>query len=97
MPETFDVSHNRFYIHILYSLRDKGFYIGLTTDLKQRLINHARGELKATKFRRSFKLIHYKYFINEHDAKAREIYLKSGYGRRGFKEMLKRTLTQLID
>ena len=93
MLETSDVSKNKYYVYILLSLKDQGFYIGFTIDLKQRLIKHAKGEVKATKFRTPFILIHYEYFINEKDALAREEYLKSGYGRKNFKEMLKRTLS----
>lgn len=96
MNETSDVSINRYYVYILYSLIDKGFYIGFTTNLKQRLIKHAKGEVTSTKFRRPLKLIHYEYFINEKDAKAREKFLKSGFGRKQLKEALKRTLEELI-
>ena len=83
--ETSDVSFNKeykFYIYILFSLEDKGFYIGYTTDLKHRLTEHAKGQVTATKFRRPFKLVHYEYFINKADAKAREKFLKSGFGRK---------------
>ena len=91
MTETSDVS-NKYYVYILYSLRDGGFYIGFTSNLKQRLTYHSKNEVLSTKFRIPFKLIHYEYFINEKDAKAREKFLKSGFGRKQFKEILKRTL-----
>lgn len=93
--ETFDVSFNhksKYYVYVLYSLEDKGFYIGYTENLKVRLISHAQGKNSATRLRRPFKLIHYEYFINKQDAKARERFLKSGFGRRQLKEALKRTL-----
>lgn len=96
MNETSDVSTvARFYIYILYSLRDKGWYIGFTTNLKNRLSEHARGRVSATRLRTPLKLIHYEYFINATDAKAREKYLKSGYGREQIKAFLKRTLYEL--
>lgn len=91
MDETSDVSE-RFYVYILQSSKDNGLYIGFTTNLKIRLVKHAKGEVVATKFRRPFKLIHYEYFINRADAVAREEFLKSGFGRRQLKEFLKRTL-----
>ncbi len=62
------------YIYILLSLKDKKFYTGFTKDLKDRLSEHAQGEVKSTKNRRPLKLIHYEYFINEGDAKAREVF-----------------------
>ncbi len=82
----------RFYVYTLLSLKDKKLYTGFTTNLKNRLQQHARGEVKSTKDRRPLKLIHYEYFINETDAKAREVFLKSGFGRNQLKQALKRTL-----
>jgi putative endonuclease len=67
-------------------------YIGFTINLKKRLIEQAEGLSKATKLRRPFLLIHYEYFINKADAKAREKFLKSGYGREQLKQVLKRSL-----
>lgn len=90
MEETSDVS--RYYVYILYSYKDIGFYIGFTNNLKRRLTEHAKGEVAATKNRIPIKLIHYEYFINRRDAEAREKFLKSGYGRKQFKEILKHTL-----
>lgn len=87
--ETSDVS--RYFVYILFSLKDKGLYIGFTSDLKKRLIQHAKSQVTATKLRIPFLLIHYEYFIDKTDAKAREEFLKSGYGRKQLKEILKRT------
>jgi len=82
----------RFYVYTLLSLKDSKLYTGFTSNLKNRLQQHARGEVKSTKDRRPLKLIHYEYFINEEDAKAREVFLKSGFGRNQMKQALKRTL-----
>ncbi|MEI6326803.1 MAG: GIY-YIG nuclease family protein [Candidatus Roizmanbacteria bacterium] len=92
--ETSDVSQRdkRYYVYVLQSRKDHGLYIGYTIDLKNRLISHAHGVNIATKDRRPFKLIHYEYFVNMHDAKAREKFLKSGYGRMQLKQILKNTL-----
>ena len=92
MKETLDVSKEKYYVYLLFSFKDKGFYIGFTADLKKRLQKHAKGEVHETKARRPLKLIHYEYFISKKDAMAREEFLKSGYGRRQLKEMLKQTL-----
>ena len=96
MTETSDVSSlsERYYVYILLFYKDKGFYIGFTTELKNRLTFHAAGKVFATKDRIPFKLIHYEYFINKADAKAREEFLKSGYGREQLKQILKRTLVK---
>lgn len=83
----------KYYVYTLLSLRDNKLYTGFTTNLKNRLQQHARGEVKSTRDRRPLKLIHYEYFINEEDAKVREVFLKSGFGRNQLKQALKRTLT----
>lgn len=85
----------KYYVYSLYSFKDHNFYTGYTTDLKARLIKHAKGLVSSTKFRTPFKLIHYEYFINREDAKAREVFLKSGFGRKQLKESLKRTLKNI--
>ncbi len=82
----------RYYVYTLFSLRDKKFYTGFTTNLKDRLSRHARGEVKSTTSRRPLQLIHYEYFINKEDAMAREVFLKSGFGRNNLKSALKRTI-----
>ena len=93
MKETSDVS-KRFYIYVLLSLKDRKLYIGFTTNLKSRLIEHANGEVSSTKLRRPLKLIYYEYFIDMKDAKVRERFLKSGFGRSQLKLALKKTLQQ---
>ncbi|MBI2406270.1 MAG: GIY-YIG nuclease family protein [Candidatus Harrisonbacteria bacterium] len=83
---------NRYYVYILISVKDKNCYTGFTTNLRERLQQHARGEVKSTRNRRPLKLIHYEYFINEQDARAREVFLKSGFGRDQLRQSLKHTL-----
>jgi len=87
------ISKERYYIYVLYSLKDHKFYIGYTVNLKRRLTEHSKGEVISTKNRRPFKLIHYEYLINKEDAKARERFLKSGFGRNQMKKILQRTLS----
>ena len=93
MKETSDVSRsvNRYYVYILQSYTDNGLYIGYTENLKTRLTQHKSGKVRSTHLRVPFQLIHYEYFINQKDAKAREIFLKSGFGRSQLKEFLKNT------
>lgn len=85
---------DKYYVYVLLSLKDKKFYTGFTIDLKDRLSRHARGEVRSTTNRRPLKLIHYEYFINENDARAREVFLKSGFGRDNLKKALQKTLSE---
>ena len=81
-----------FFVYILISLKDKNFYIGFTSSLKQRLNQHFQGEVISTKNRRPLKLIYYEAFINKTDAKKREKFLKSGSGLSFLKKQLLNTL-----
>jgi len=82
----------RYYVYVLRSNKDGKFYIGFTTNLKQRLQRHSAGMVTSTRNRRFLRLIHYEYFINKADAKAREVYLKSGGGHDQLRKFLKNTL-----
>jgi putative endonuclease len=85
-----------FFTYVLFSQKDKKFYVGFTHDLEQRLIDHNSGNVVSTRSRRPLLLIHYEYFTNEDDAKAREVFLKSGFGREQLRLSLKKTLNNLI-
>lgn len=77
-----------FYVYILYSQKDHKIYIGFTTDLISRINEHQIGKVTATVNRLPVILIHYEAFSDISDAKARERYLKSGYGRKNLKKEL---------
>jgi len=89
-----DFKNKYFFVYTLLSFKDRKLYTGFTTNLKQRLLEHFYGKVTSTKFRRPFKLIHSEMFLNEFDAKAREVFLKSGFGRKQLKQSLKRTLEE---
>lgn len=83
-----------YHIYILQSQKDKSLYIGYTTNLKKRFLDHNNGLSLATKYKRPYKLIFYEAFLDRIDAKHREVYLKSGWGLRSIKKLLKRSITQ---
>jgi putative endonuclease len=84
-----------YYVYILHSEKDKGLYIGYTSDLKRRLAEHQKGLSKSTKHRTPIRLVHYEAFQEGSDARAREKYLKSGYGRQQLKSLLKKLFAKL--
>src|SRR4051794_32366814 len=81
-----------FYVYLLHSAKDNGFYIGYSTDLKRRLSEHTRGASFATEFRGPWKLIYYEAYTEREDAKGREKFLKSGAGRRFLRAQLRHYL-----
>ena len=81
-----------FYVYVVHSIADNGFYIGYSTDLKKRLAQHKQGAAIATRHRGPWKLIYYEAYIEQADAKGRERYLKSGGGRRFLRHQLQNYL-----
>lgn len=67
-----------YYVYILKSLKDEKIYVGYTSDLKKRFLQHTNGMVKSTKNRRPLVLIYYQAFLSEFDARKEEKYLKSG-------------------
>ena len=80
-----------YYVYIFISEKDKRLYIGYTNDIKNRLLKHNSGFVRATKNRRPLKLIYCETYINQGDAKRREKFLKGGKGRGELKIQLQNT------
>ena len=81
-----------FYVYVLRSESDSGFYIGFSTNLRARVRQHQAGESFATKSRGPWKLVYYEAYLNQEDALGREKYLKSGSGRRFLRAQLRHYL-----
>lgn len=81
-----------YYVYVLLSLKDHNFYVGYTEDIDRRLLEHETGRVTSTKYRRPLKLLHYEFFTDKPDAKDREVFLKSGFGREQLRISLKHTL-----
>lgn len=83
-----------FYVYVLRSESDSGFYIGFSNNLRARLKQHQAGENFATSYRGPWKLIYYEAYLHQEDALGRERYLKSGSGRRFLRAQLRHYLLQ---
>jgi len=78
-----------FYVYVLQSLKDKMWYTGYTTNLEKRVEEHNKGLVYSTRKRKPFRLIYWEGSLNENDAKMREVYLKTGMGKRYIRNRLK--------
>ncbi len=81
-----------FYTYILQSLKSKRFYTGYTANLQKRIEEHDSKKSVYTKVRVPYKLVYYEVCCDKDDARSRELYLKSGTGKRYIKNRLKRFL-----
>lgn len=84
-----------YYVYILFSEQDRLLYTGFCNDLKARFDKHQKGFFKATKHRRPLKLIYYESYLNELDARRREVYFKGGKGKAELKIQLQEIFKEI--
>ena len=77
-----------YYIYILKSLKDSRTYVGYTNNIGERLKKHNSGQVRATKYRQPLEFIFSEEFKTSQEARKRELYWKSGGGRRKLKTIL---------
>jgi len=82
-----------YYVYVLKSEMDNLYYVGYSSDLKNRLEQHNNGLVPSTKNRRPLQLVYYEACLNQQDATHREKYLKTSWGKRYIKTRLKNYLT----
>ncbi len=71
-----------YFVYVLQSESHDNRYIGSTENIEKRLIEHNAGKVRYTKGRRPWELIYQESFISRGEARKREIFLKSGQGRK---------------
>ncbi|QLE01148.1 GIY-YIG nuclease family protein [Galbibacter sp. BG1] len=77
------------FVYVIRSLKDARFYVGMTMDVEKRLKEHNSGKTKSTKGYRPWILIHTEVLPDREAARAREKYLKSGFGKQWLKNKYK--------
>jgi putative endonuclease len=84
------------YVYVIRSEKDGRFYVGLTSNVKKRVSQHNTGRTRSTKAYRPWKLFFFEECLNRIEARKRERYLKSGYGKQWIKKSLKGPIAQLV-
>jgi putative endonuclease len=65
-----------FFTYIIQSEQDQSFYIGLTSDLQQRLERHNAGLSNYTSGKAPWKLVYFEEYLTKTEALKREKFLK---------------------
>ena len=77
------------YVYLLENKNDKSWYIGSTSNIKQRIKDHQSGSgSRTTRLKKDWELIYLEGYLNKLDALGREKFLKSGSGRNYLKKQL---------
>ena len=80
-----------YYVYILKSLKDDRHYIGYTSDIEKRLIEHNRGKSRSVKNREPFKLIYKEEIESKFEAVRRERQIKKYKGGEALKKLLSKS------
>lgn len=65
-----------YFAYILKSQKDLGYYIGYTSDIERRFVEHQNGLVDSTRDRRPVELVYFEAFQSETLARKRESQLK---------------------
>ena len=84
-----------YYVYVMLSGADGGFYTGATGDLKHRVKEHSEGLVETTRDRRPLELVYYEGCNSRKDACRREKYLKTSAGKRYLRNCLREHLETL--
>ena len=74
-----------YFVYAIRSQKDGRIYVGLSSDVQRRLSEHNAGYVFSTKGFLPWKLIYKEKVMNRKEARKKEKYYKSGFG----KELLK--------
>ena len=75
-------------VYIIYSNSGGKTYIGSTDNFKRRIIQHNKGEVRATRLNKPWTPIYLEFYPEEKAARAREQELKTAPGRRYLKKVV---------
>ena len=75
-----------YFVYVIRSEQTGRLYKGMTENLESRLAAHNARKVRSTKAYVPWVLVHQEEYKTEDEARRRELFLKSGYGR----EFLKR-------
>ena len=77
-----DSVKSMFTVYVIQSILHHYRYVGLTDNLKRRINQHQEGKERTTAPYRRYKLIYTEVFLTRAEARKKEKYLKSGFGRK---------------
>lgn len=79
------------YVYVLEGVDTEKRYVGITNNLDRRLTEHRGKRTKGGQLLGDFTLLHVEHFSSYNAARKREIFLKSGQGRKLLTERRPRT------
>lgn len=83
------------FVYVIRSEKDGRFYVGMSADVEKRLNEHNSGKTRSTKAYRPWKFFFKEEFPTREEARKREKYLKSGFGKKWIKDKYNRSYSSV--
>ena len=77
-----------YFVYILKSTFKNWYYIGFTSNLEKRLLQHNFGSVKSTKFYKPLSLVFAQIVKNTHDARDLEKFLKVRFNKEALLQLI---------
>jgi len=77
-----------FYVYVLVSLKTGRFYIGYTSNLQRRLLEHNTNNTKSLRNKGHYKIVYFEELTSSIDARKREKIIKAYKGGNAFKRLI---------
>lgn len=78
-----------YYVYILKSMKDGGYYIGCTKNIEKRIVEHNKGKTSSLIHRRPLIVVYAEKYDNVTSAYTREKEIKSYKGGNEFKKIIR--------
>ncbi|MFA5034552.1 MAG: GIY-YIG nuclease family protein [Candidatus Margulisiibacteriota bacterium] len=79
-----------YYVYILKSLKNNRYYVGSTSNLKRRLVEHNSGMTKGNRYYGPFELVYQEEYQSLLEARRRELYIKAQKSRNFIESLIYR-------
>ncbi len=80
-----------FTVYVLRSEKNNRLYTGYTEDLEKRIKEHNSGKTRSTKANTPYSLVYKEEYCSKTEARKREIFLKTGQGRKFIKSTIQQS------
>lgn len=76
-------------VYVLQSEKDGNWYIGCTSNLEKRIVEHNKGRVRSTKTRTPFVVIYTEVYKDKYEAFRKERFYKTAKGKKELKRKIK--------
>lgn len=81
-----------YYVYVIKSIKNNMLYVGRSSNLKRRIMEHKSGNVKSTKKMLPIVVVFYESFLSKQDSIRRERYFKTTKGKSSLKQIIRESI-----